>query len=176
MAPTIYHYDPATLLFTGAGVPMECPVEAGTWLLPAFCTQVEPPVAQEGHVARFDPEGQVWTVVPLFSAGEVLPFPLTSVAQALESLSQGVQAHLDGQAQSLGYDDILTAISYADEDAVPAFQAEGRALRAWRSQVWASYYELTQGLDEVQDVLHLPELEALVAQLPLYVPPVAPKA
>lgn len=57
-----------------------------------------------------------------------------------------VQTHLDDVARSFGYGDpnrpeispILHAISYADEPAVERFMNEGRALRAWRSLVWAT--------------------------------------
>ena len=46
------------------------------------------------------------------------------------ALSQAVQRHIDATAQSLGYDSILTAVSYANEPAVPEFQAQAVALRA----------------------------------------------
>lgn len=57
-----------------------------------------------------------------------------------------VQKRLDGVARAFGYGDpnrpevspILHAISYADEPAVPRFQEEGQALRAWRSLTWAA--------------------------------------
>ncbi|WP_295537406.1 hypothetical protein [uncultured Pseudacidovorax sp.] len=57
-------------------------------------------------------------------------------------LAAAVQQHLDDSAKALGYDDIRSAVTYADEPAVPKFQAEGRALRAWRSEVWAACYAL----------------------------------
>lgn len=52
-----------------------------------------------------------------------------------------VQAVLDKAAVKAGYTDIRTAITYADEPAVPRFQAEGQAFRAWRSLVWAYCFE-----------------------------------
>lgn len=48
-----------------------------------------------------------------------------------------VQAHLDAAAQMRGYDDIRSAVSYADEPEVFAFMEEGRLFRRWRSRVWA---------------------------------------
>ena len=51
-------------------------------------------------------------------------------------LRDAVQAYLDGAAKDAGYDDIKSAVSYADEPAVPKFQAEGQAFRTWRSLVW----------------------------------------
>ena len=47
-----------------------------------------------------------------------------------------IQSYLDTHAQSWGYDDIKSAVTYADEPSVLQFQNEGKALRAWRSLVW----------------------------------------
>lgn len=58
------------------------------------------------------------------------------------TLAAAVQAHLDVTAQTYGYDNIFTAVTYADEPAVPKFQNDGKALRAWRSSVWAACYSL----------------------------------
>ena len=75
-----------------------------------------------------------------------------------------VYAHMDAAAHALGYDDIRAAVTYADEPAVPKFQAEGRAFRAWRSLVWAHCYQV---LDDVQAGLRpIPTAEDLIAELP----------
>lgn len=83
-----------------------------------------------------------------------------------------VQAHLDAVARSWGYGEktrpevsaILHAISYAEEPAVPKFQAEGRALRAWRSEVWAACYAM---LDEVKAGQRaIPAPDEVIAALP----------
>lgn len=80
-----------------------------------------------------------------------------------------VQKHLDDAARALRYDDIKTACTYADEPAVPKFQAEGQAFRAWRSLVWAKCYEI---LAEVQNgAQQIPSDEELVAELPTLVLP-----
>ncbi len=79
-----------------------------------------------------------------------------SVASIIASIASAIQLHLDTTAQSFGYDDIKTAVTYADEPAVPKFQAEGQALRAWRSLVWEECYEMLEevksGNREVVDV------------------------
>lgn len=64
-------------------------------------------------------------------------------AAAMASAVAAVQARLDTVAQSWGYDSIFTACTYADEPAVPQFQAEGQSLRAWRSTTWAACYANT---------------------------------
>lgn len=80
-----------------------------------------------------------------------------------------VQEHMDRAARALRYDSIANAITYAEEPAVPKFQAEGRAFRAWRSLVWAKCYEI---LDQVlAGDRQVPSDEELVAQLPALVLP-----
>ena len=75
-----------------------------------------------------------------------------------------VQAHMDAAAAARGYDDIKTAVTYADEPAVPRFQAEGQAFRAWRSLVWAHCHQV---LDDVQSGRRaIPSAADLVAELP----------
>ena len=61
-----------------------------------------------------------------------------TVDQKKNVLLSRVQKHLNATARYLGYDSVGDAIAYADEPAVPAYQAEGKALRTWRSLVWAA--------------------------------------
>ena len=69
---------------------------------------------------------------------------------------------LHSQAVALGYDSIDAAVTYADEPAVPEYQAEGQALRAWRSNVWSACFAvLDAGLPAT--------IEELTAALPAYV-------
>jgi hypothetical protein len=90
------------------------------------------------------------------------------VAQQQQQLQAGlalaVQEYLDRTARSWGYDNILAAATYAEEPAVSQFQLEGRALRAWRSLVWAACIVV---LGEVQRGLRsAPTLDELMAALP----------
>ena len=87
-----------------------------------------------------------------------------SVEQRIAGLQSAVQAHLDAPARALGYDDIKTAITYAEEPAVACFQQEARALRAWRSLVWAACYALLERW-EAGEVAE-PSAEDLIASLP----------
>ena len=57
-------------------------------------------------------------------------------------ITDGIEAYMDAQAQTRGYTDIFHVVTYADEPAVPTFQAEGEAFRSWRSLVWAFCYTL----------------------------------
>lgn len=97
--------------------------------------------------------------------GPVAPYAPPLLADVQAALSGAVQAHLDAAARAFGYDSIASAVSYADEPSVPAFQSQGKALRAWRSQVWASCIAT---LDAVKAGSQpVPTAEAFVATLPV---------
>lgn len=91
--------------------------------------------------------------------------PAPTPEQVIASITAAVQAHMDAAARDAGYDDVKSAVTYADEPAVPRFQEEGRAFRAWRSLVWAKCYEL---LDAVQAGTRPPmTAEQVIAELPV---------
>jgi hypothetical protein len=91
-----------------------------------------------------------------------------------------VQGHIDVVAQGFGYGDpnrplvspILHAITYADEPAVPKFQAEGRLLRAWRSLYWAATWPILQAVRAGERPV--PEPGALLEELDAAAPPPTP--
>ena len=58
------------------------------------------------------------------------------IQSILNYFSSKLQNHLDSKANEYGYDNIYTAISYAEEPSVLKFQLEGKAFRAWRSLFW----------------------------------------
>ena len=59
----------------------------------------------------------------------------------------------------------MTAVTYADEPAVPRFQAQGRAFRAWRSLVWDFCYSLEDRVAAGQ--VDEPTMEQLLQMLPV---------
>lgn len=93
------------------------------------------------------------------------PDPAAVLAATLVSLTHAVQSHLDAAARAAGYDTIYTAVSYADEPAVPRFQAEGQAFRAWRSLVWAAANAIHTAVES--GARPVPTAEQLIAELPL---------
>jgi len=165
-AALAYHYDRKTKVLLGASVADESERRPGTYLLPAWSTFIEPLASEEvpaGHVQVFDQINEVWTVVALDQEEQpVLPGDTPEEQQA--ALTASVQAHLDNVARGLGYDSIFTAVTYADEAAVPKFQVEGQALRAWRSEVWARCYELLA--EVLSGTRPVPSVQDLIAELP----------
>lgn len=86
-----------------------------------------------------------------------------------KGLTGAVQAHMDSVAQAKGYDNLLSAVTYAEEPAVPQFQVEGVVFRAWRSAVWEyCYVQLTAVLKGEREV---PTAEQLITELPQLVLP-----
>lgn len=77
-------------------------------------------------VRDHDEEGHPILVDPPLSEHDVL----------VQQVVAEVQRTLNLKAKSYGYDDIRTAVTYADEPSVPRFQQEGIAFRAWRSACW----------------------------------------
>lgn len=95
--------------------------------------------------------------------------PEAQQAAAQKALTDAVQAYMDAAAKAKGYDNLLSAVTYAEEPAVPKFEAEGIAFRAWRSAVWAYCY------DQMAAVLtgqrEIPTPEQLVIELPYLILP-----
>lgn len=92
------------------------------------------------------------------------PAPATT-SDLLSRLTAAIQTHLDTTAKAAGYDNIYTAVSYADEPAVPKFQTEGSAFRAWRSLVWAAANTIRAEVEA--GTRPVPTIAQLIAELPL---------
>jgi hypothetical protein len=87
----------------------------------------------------------------------VAPEPTAAEKQA--ALVNAVQSLLDASAKSRGYDNILSAVTYADEPSVSIFASEGQAYRQWRSECWAyCYNRLEQVMEGAQEVPTAPQL------------------
>lgn len=78
-----------------------------------------------------------------------------------------VQRHLDRKAQDKGYDNIVSACSYAG--APNPFQAESQAFLDWRSAVWQHCYQVLA--DVAAGVRAEPTEAQLLAELPALVLP-----
>ena len=129
--------------------------------IPADAVQI----TAEHHAALLAGQSQGKRITADANGKPVLtdPSPATP-EQIMAGIAGAVQAHMDAAAKAAGYDDVKSAVTYAEEPAVRRFQQEGRALRAWRSRVWEKCYAL---LAEVQSGAR-PTMTAdeVIAELP----------
>jgi hypothetical protein len=123
------------------------------------------PITEEEHAALFDGQSNGQRIVPGPGGKPVLEDnPPPSTAEILKSVTNSLQAHLDATARAAGYDSITSAISYADEPAVPKFQQEGQAFRAWRSLYWAAANQIKAQVEA--GTRPIPPVADLIAELP----------
>lgn len=100
-------------------------------------------ITSQRHAELLDGQSLGRRIVPNEQGDPILADqPPLTIEQRAAIIERAVQGYIDATAEAAGYDDMRSAVGYADEPAVPKYQAEGRALRAWRSLVWARCYEL----------------------------------
>lgn len=128
--------------------------------LPLRSTPTKPPKLTGTQVARWT--GQGWE--KLAQAPEIEP-PQELPESVAARYEAAVQSVLDGAAKTRGYDNLFTAISYAEEPAVPRFQADGQAFRRWRSLVWD--YAHTEMNAVLAGEKPQPDLDTFLASLPV---------
>jgi len=125
-------------------------------------------ITQQEHAALMAAQAAGAVILPgQDGRPEAAPPSPPSDDEQRQRLMRSAQIHLDAQAQSMGYDSIFTAVTYAEEPAVPQYQAEGQALRAWRSLVWSACISM---LDAMPQGEAFPSEEQLIAALPPYQP------
>ena len=92
-----------------------------------------------------------------------VPDMVPSTADIVRTLGMAVQvAYLDIVAQQYGYDNIMSACSYAN---VPGpFQEEAIKFATWRNNVWVSFYSIMEASDNGTRVR--PTVPELLAELP----------
>lgn len=124
-------------------------------------------ITAEEHAALLDAQSSGQQIVADDSGYPIaIDPPAPTYEQIIAGLTAAIQAHMDATAKGYGYDDVKSAVTYADEPAVPKFQQEGQALRAWRSLVWeAAYAELAL----YQDGDAIPTREQLIEKLPAFI-------
>jgi len=81
--------------------------------------------------------------------------PARAQAKIVAALENSVQQHLDSEARKLGYDSLMSAISYVG-DANPAWDADGKSFRNWRSAVWSHCHAQTTIVTEDELIAGLP--------------------
>jgi len=129
--------------------------------LPERTTPTPPPPELTGaEVARW--AGGGWEKLSEAPTPEVSEEVIQAVIARYE---YSVQTAMDSAAKQRGYDSLFTAISYAEEPAVPRFQADGQAFRRWRSLVWD--YAHTELNAVMAGQKPQPDLDSFLADLPV---------
>ena len=131
------------------------------------------PVSTERHDELLEGERKGHVIVTGEDGAPILrPRPAPSLDVQLKWLIADVQRALDEKAKAYGYDDIKTAVTYAEEPAVTRFQVEGLSFRAWRSAVWEKCYAEIARVEKGERSLG--DVDAFLAALPAFVAPEEP--
>lgn len=77
--------------------------------------------------------------------------------------TKAVQKWMDAKAQERGYDNIISACTYADSTD-EKFAAEGKAAKQWRDKVWRHCYDVVAQV--VSGNRDIPTVSELLAELP----------
>lgn len=165
----IYNFDRHTGAYLGVCDASPSPMEPGQFLIPSFSTPIPPPGAQAGLVAVFDRAKNAWALIPVVKVTTPTPAP-PSFAEKSAAWRADVAAHANAVAMAQGYDSMDEAVSYANEAAVPKYQIEGRALRAWRSLFWSAFDVLVAHI-EMGKTAEPASAADLLGRLPGFTPP-----
>lgn len=185
-----YRYHPETKEFLGAEEAYLDPLETEAkgkevYLLPADSTFKEPLVLKENTACVWN--GKAWELVDDYRGKTVwksydesmeitalgaIPDgyslvrpepPPPSVEERKKVYESAVQSHLDATAQTRGYDNTYTCLSYlnsTDEQ----WKRESNAFNAWRDSVWRKAHEILNAF--MAGEIAQPSIEEVIAQLP----------
>lgn len=122
-------------------------------------------ITDEQYAHLLDGQSSGKRIVADSTGGPVLQDrPAPTQEQIASTYADAVQSHMDAAAKLAGYDDIKTAVTYADEPVVAKFQNEGAAFRAWRSLCWAYCYEQLASVEA--GTRTQPTIDDLITELP----------
>lgn len=89
--------------------------------------------------------------------------PPKSFEQISKEFEGAIQQYLDSRAKAAGYDNILSACSYAS--APNPFQTESISFVVWRGNVWAYCYQELAKVSSGARIL--PTVEEIISELPV---------
>lgn len=165
-----YNFDRQSGTFLGESDAEPSPMEPGMFLTPAFATAIPPPTAPAGSVAVFNRAKNRWSVEVVAAPVAAPAPPAATFEEKVLAWRTVVTAYANMVARACAFDSIDEAVTYAEEPAVPKFQMQGQALRAWRSRLWQAFDTLVAEIkgnvaeEPFDDV-------ALLAPLPLFAMP-----
>ena len=90
--------------------------------------------------------------------------PEPTQEEIIEMYEIAVQRHLDSTAQSRGYDNTYTCLSYLSSTD-PIWNRESNAFNAWRDKVWRKCHEILNAV--MSGTIQQPTVDDLISQLPV---------
>lgn len=100
--------------------------------------------------------------IPDLTPEELAAQEAAAKQRLLDELTNAVQSHLDTVAKEHGYDNIMSACSYAS--APNAFQDEGIKFLAWRANCWTTCHSIMTDVES--GAIPVPSTAELVAAMP----------
>ena len=108
--------------------------------------------------AHIEDKGEYYEVI----ANEI---HIPTVEEIKANLLSSVDNYLNSTVQQRGYDNILSACSYAFDETDKVFAEEGKKALAWRSSVYRKCYDILADVE--QGKRNIPTEEELLAELPV---------
>lgn len=104
-------------------------------------------------------------IVPLEgNVFEIQELPKVSDLEILKIYEDAVQAHLDSVAQSRGYDNTYTCLSYLNSTN-DTWKTESNIFNAWRDSVWEKAHEILNAFTNKE--IEQPTVDEVLDQLPV---------
>ena len=108
------------------------------------------------HNCKLEQNSDIYTIVENTK-------PIPTVEEILKGYEDAVQKHLDEMAQSRGYDNSYTCVSYVNSTN-EVWNKESNAFNAWRDAVWGKCHELLDAYKAGK--IEAMTVEELIEQLP----------
>ena len=121
---------------------------------------------------KYPPEAAVWcnennSHIEKKGNGYIIvenPERIIEPEEIIQIYEDAVQSHLDSTAQSRGYDNTYTCLSYlSSTDA--KWNREAKAFNYWRDSVWLKCHEILNAFKSGE--IEQPTVEELIASLPV---------
>lgn len=121
-------------------------------------------ITAEEHAALLEGQSQGMVITSEDEHPVLSDPPLPTTEQLIAQYTSAVKQRLDDFARTRGYDEILSAATYATS-AVPKFSAEGQYAVTARDATWTKCYEILGEFEAGQRPM--PTLEEILAELPV---------
>ena len=106
-----------------------------------------------------DAAENLWTEEVLAEWSHQIPVPSADDLKAL--YADGIDRHVEAQARAMRYKSAASLAGYVGSS-VASWDAEARAFRAWRDDVWVKVFDMLETVDYSDP----PSLDSVIGSLP----------